>query len=74
MNNISKTFGLFIAGILLFAFVAILMAFPTMWLWNTCLEPTVDGVNSISFWQALGLNFLFSILFKSNIKTTKNEK
>lgn len=74
MNNLSETFGLFIAGILLIAFMAALMAFPTMWLWNSCLEPAVDGVNSIGFWQALGLNFLFSILFKSNTKTTKNEK
>ena len=74
MNNLSQTFGLFIAGILLIALMSALMALPTMWLWNLCLEPAVDGVNSIGFWQALGLNFLFSILFKSNTKTTKNEK
>jgi len=74
MNKLSETFGLFIVGILLIAFMAALMAFPTMWLWNTCLEPAIDGVNTISFWQALGLNFLFSILFKSNTKITKNEK
>lgn len=74
MNNLSETLGLFIAGILLIAIMAALMAFPTMWLWNSCLEPAVDGVNSIGFWQALGLNVLFSILFKSTTKTTKNEK
>ena len=74
MNKLSEKFGLFIAGILLIAFMAALLAFPTMWLWNTCLEPAIDGVNTISLWQALGLNFLFSILFKSNTKITKNEK
>lgn len=74
MNNLSETFGLFIAGIFLIAFMAVLMAFPTMWLWNLCLAPAVDGVNSIGLWQALGLNLLFSILFKSTTKTTKNEK
>jgi len=74
MNNLSETFGLFIAGIFLIAFMAVLMAFPTMWLWNLCLAPAVDGVNSIGLWQALGLNLLFSILFKSTTKTTGNEK
>lgn len=74
MNKLSETLGLFIAGIFLIALFAILMAFPTMWLWNTCLEPAIDGVNLIGFWQALGLNFLFSILVKSNVKSSsKND-
>jgi hypothetical protein len=33
-------------------------------LWNSCLVSAIDGVNAISFWQALGLNILASILFK----------
>lgn len=69
MNKLSETIGLFFIGLTAISLIALLMAFPTMWLWNTCLEPAVDGVNSISFWQALGLNFLFSILFKSNVKS-----
>lgn len=74
MNKLSETIGFFFGGLTAIAAIALLMALPTMWLWNLCLEPAVDGVNSIGFWQALGLNFLFSILFKSNTKTTKNEK
>jgi hypothetical protein len=51
---------------------SILLAFPTMWLWNTCLKPAVDDINSINFLQALGLNVLFSILFKSNSVKSNN--
>lgn len=52
--------------------MAIVLAYPTMLLWNGCLVPAVDGVNKISFLQALGINFLFSILFKSY--NTNNNK
>lgn len=69
MENLKKPISLFISSILLMVLVATLMAFPIMWLWNSCLVPAVDGVNLISHWQALGLNFLFSILFKPNIST-----
>ena len=69
MNKLSEIIGIFFIGLTAISLIALLMTFPTMWLWNTCLEPAVDGVNSIGFWQALGLNFLFSILFKSNVKS-----
>jgi hypothetical protein len=42
----------------------ILLAWPLQLLWNSCLVSAIDGVNAISFWQALGLNILASILFK----------
>ena len=69
MDNLSEKIGIFIAGIFLTAFSAVFTALPTMWLRNACLDPAVNGVNTISFWQARGLNFLFSILFKSNVKS-----
>ena len=42
----------------------IILAWPLQLLWNSCLVSAIDGVNAISFWQALGLNILASILFK----------
>ena len=54
----------FIAAI----FAAILMAWPTQLLWNGCLVPAVDGIHEIGFWQALGINVLFSMLFKASTK------
>ena len=46
--------------------VAILLAWPVQLLWNGCLVGAVDGIHPIGFWQAMGLNFLFSMLFKSS--------
>lgn len=62
-----KSIGAILIGILL---IVIIAAFPTMWLWNVCLVPAVDGINEIGFWQALGLNVLAAIFFKShNLKS-----
>ena len=47
----------------------ILMAWPTMLLWNW-LMPTIFGVIKITFWQALGINLLTGI-FRSSINTKK---
>jgi hypothetical protein len=47
----------------------ILMAWPTMLLWNW-LMPTIFGVIKITFWQALGINLLTGI-FTSNVNTKK---
>ena len=46
--------------------VAVLLAWPVQLLWNGCLIGAVDGVHPIGFWQAMGLNFLFGILFRTS--------
>ena len=71
MENLTKGLALFIGGILLILIAAVLLALPTQLLWNNCLVPAVDGINQIGFVQALGLNFLFSILFKSTQSNNK---
>lgn len=62
--------GIALAALGTLVVVAILLAWPTQWLWNNSLVGAVDGVHLITFWQALGINFLFSILFKNS--NTKN--
>lgn len=54
----------------LLAVTAVLLAWPTQWLWNNALVGAVDGINPIGFWQALGITFLCNVLFKS----TSNSK
>ena len=49
---------------------AVILAWPTQWLWNNALVGAVDGINPIGFWQALGITFLCNVLFKS----TSNSK
>lgn len=60
---------LIVVGLLLLS--AIILAFPTMFLWNW-LMPDIFGVMRIDLYQAMGINFLTHILFKSNV-TIKRE-
>lgn len=45
--------------------VALLMGFPVMWLWNYVM-PDIFGLKQITFYQAIGINLLCSILFKNS--------
>lgn len=61
----------------LFAFAmigafALLAALPTMWLWNW-LMPELFALKEVTFWQALGLNFLTTILFKGSSTTSSSK-
>ena len=61
--------GLFtVIGIL--GMVALILGVPLMLLWNW-LMPDIFGLTEITFWQAVGLNFLSSILFKTTYTTKK---
>jgi hypothetical protein len=48
----------------LVAIVIVLLGYPLMLLWNW-LMPIIFGLPEITFWQAIGLNLLSTILFKS---------
>ena len=45
---------------------AVILAWPTQWLWNNALVGAIDGVKEIGFWQALGVNILCNLLFKGH--------
>jgi hypothetical protein len=51
----------------LICIVAVILGYPVMLLWNWCLVGAIDGVNQIGFFQAIGLNILASILFKTSV-------
>ncbi len=60
-----------VVGIFVLVFiVSLLMAFPTMWLWDW-LMPVIFGLKEITFWQAFGINLLSGILFKSSNTSSK---
>ena len=67
-NNVLEAI-LLIVGLIVLA--AILLALPLQLLWNW-LMPTLFNLPMITFWQALGLNMLAGILFKSNINIKKD--
>jgi hypothetical protein len=60
---------LIVVGLLFLS--AVILAFPTMFLWNW-LMPDIFGLVKIDLYQAMGINFLTNILFKSNV-TIKRE-
>jgi hypothetical protein len=53
------------------ALLGILLGLPLQLLWNW-LMPTIFNLPTITFWQAMGLNIMTSILFKDN--SIKNDK
>jgi hypothetical protein len=61
---------LLIVGLIVLA--AILLALPLQLLWNW-LMPTIFNLPMITFWQALGLNVMSGILFKSNVNVKKED-
>jgi len=71
MNNIIETTGSILAAILLIVLVAAILGFPLMWLWNW-LMPGIFNLPEITFWQALGLNALSTILIKPTLNTKKD--
>jgi hypothetical protein len=64
MDNTMSIIGLVILGLLAIVGLSLLMAYPTMWLWNW-LIPDIFNLTTITFSQALGLNVLTGIFFKS---------
>ncbi len=56
----------------LIAIAMVLLGYPVMLLWNW-LMPEIFGLPQITFWQAIGINLLSTILFRSSstVKTNK---
>ena len=60
---------LIVVGLLILS--AILLAIPTMLLWNALL-PHLFNTPSITLYEAVGINILSGILFKSNVNIKKD--
>ena len=67
-----KELGVVLGVIGVLFLYALLLAFPTYFLWNW-LMPDIFGLGRIDVIQALGLNFLANILFKSNVTINKKD-
>lgn len=52
--------------------VIAVIGFPVKWLWNLCM-PHIFGLPEISFWMAVGLAILVSILFGGVVKVKTNK-
>jgi hypothetical protein len=54
----------------LIAILIVILGYPVMLLWNW-LIPELFGLSEITFWQAIGLNILCTILFRPTINIKK---
>ena len=53
---------------------SLIMAFPTMWLWNYVVPYISNGtIPTIDIWHSLALNILCGILFKSRSSSSKKD-
>ena len=61
--------GIAVVAMVALAFIAVIGAIPTYLLWNW-LSPDLFELPRLTFWQAWGIFWLASILFKSSISTS----
>ena len=69
MEKVLGVILLVIGGLVL---TTLLLGWPLMLLWNW-LMPTLFGLPFITFWQAVGLNLLSTVLFKSSSSFKSNK-
>jgi hypothetical protein len=65
-----NSFEMIAAVIGMIAIAIVLLGYPLMLLWNW-LMPIIFNLPEITFWQAIGLNLLSTILFRPT--TIKNK-
>jgi len=65
-----QAIGTFVAAVAFLVGLSLIMAVPTMLLWDW-LMPELFDLKEITLFQAWGLNFLCGMLFKSHNSTGK---
>ena len=65
-----QAIGTIVTAIALLVVLSLIMALPTMWLWDW-LMPELFGLKTITLFQAWGVNFLCGMLFKSHNNSSK---
>lgn len=75
MEAVVKIVGVIVLVVVIVGVLALLLAFPTMWLVNYLFAPSalaaVFGTPAIGFWKAFWLNFFFGVAFKSSSSSSK---
>lgn len=70
MDTFLKILGGLIGVLGVAALLALILGLPVMLLWNWLL-PVLFGFKEITFVQAIGINLLSGLLFKSAITSSK---
>ena len=67
MQNILLFINNMARFLIMMILVSLVNGIPIYYLWNYCLINAVNGINHITYFQASGLFFLCTLLFKSSI-------
>lgn len=67
MQNILLFINSMARFLIIMILVSLINGIPVYYLWNYYLTSAVDGINLITYFQASGLFFLCTLLFKSSI-------
>lgn len=70
MKNNFEKIGNILGIIGLIGIACFILGFPLMLLWNWIM-PILFHLPNITFWQAIGLQFISTLLFKNNHYTNK---
>ena len=73
LEKLALGVGIGILAIVIIAFMGVVGAIPTYFLWNW-LMPEIFAIKVITFWQAWGINFLAGILFKSSSSSKSSSR
>jgi len=69
LSSIAAAFLVLVGALL----IGLIMAYPMMWLWNTCLVPAVTFASPITFWQTWGIYILTQWFFTKSTTVNKNK-
>lgn len=70
-KQLSEKIGLLMGGLFVVGLIIFLNAVLVAFLWNW-LMPTIFGLKTITYLQAVGITWLAQILFKANLSTKKD--
>lgn len=70
MDILNKAFVIILSAVSVIVVITLFFTLPTFWLWNW-LMPIIFGLPQLTFWQALGVTLLSSIIFKSSSSSSK---
>jgi hypothetical protein len=73
-SDLLSGIGIFLLGVAMLFLIALIIALPVQFLWNSCLVDAIDGVNRIGFFQSLGICFLIYLLFGGSHSKKKNDE
>lgn len=73
MNDVMTWLGISVLFAIVSAALGLIIAFPVMWLWNAVI-PSIFGLKTITWIEALCLYTLGSVLFKSPSSSSSSKK